>query len=122
MKLKRRVFVRIRILMNKVYTKQELDAELSKSKKVMVLFYATWCPFCVRFVPVFDEEIAPLKFDHIVHGILDDYDNPLWDEYDISAVPTIILFEDGKVSKRLDGKLGRGLSEADFMKWLEQFK
>jgi thiol-disulfide isomerase/thioredoxin len=108
--------------MNKVYTKQELDAELSKSKKVLVLFYATWCPFCVRFVPTFDEEIAPLKFDHVVHALLDDYDNPLWDDYDISAVPTIILFEDGKVSKRLDGKLGRGLNEADFMKWLEQFK
>jgi thioredoxin 1 len=120
--MKPRSRVLVRILMNKVYTKQELDAELSKSKKVMVLFYATWCPFCVRFVPTFDEEIAPFKFDHVVHALLDDYDNPLWDDYDISAVPTIILFEDGKVSKRLDGKLGRGLSVADFMKWLEQFK
>jgi Thiol-disulfide isomerase and thioredoxins len=110
------------ILMNKVYTKQELDAELSKSKKVMVLFYATWCPFCMRFVPVFDEEITPLGFDHVVHALLDDYDNPLWDDYDISAVPTIILFEEGNVCKRLDGKLGRGLSEAEFMKWVEQFK
>jgi thiol-disulfide isomerase/thioredoxin len=108
--------------MNKIYTRQELDAELSKSKKVMVLFYATWCPFCVRFVPTFDEEIASLKFDNVVHAILDDYDNPLWDDYDIPAVPTIILFEDGKVSKRLDAKLGIGLSESDFMKWLEQFK
>jgi thiol-disulfide isomerase/thioredoxin len=108
--------------MKEISTKQELDAELSKSSKTMVLFYATWCPFCMRFVNVFDEEIKPLKLDHVVHVLLDDYDNPLWDDYSISAVPTIILFENAKVSNRLDAKLGRGLKEEEFTKWLEKLK
>ncbi|NLF89047.1 thioredoxin family protein [Candidatus Bathyarchaeota archaeon] len=108
--------------MKEIDTKQELNAELSKSKKVMVLFYATWCPFCIRFVNVFDEEIKVLKLDHVIHVLLDDYDNPLWDDYEIAAVPTIILFEDTKVSNRLDAKLGRGLKEEEFMKWLEKLK
>ncbi len=108
--------------MNEIYTKQELDAELSKSRKVMVLFYATWCPFCMRFVKVFDEEVKALKLDHVIHVLLADYDNPLWDNYEIAAVPTIILFENAKVSNRLDAKLGRGLKEEDFTKWLEKLK
>ena len=46
----------------------------------------------------------------------------LWDDFDIPAVPTIILFEDGKVSKRLDGRLGSGLSEEEFKTWISEFK
>ena len=58
----------------------------------------------------------------VIHVLLDDYENPLWDDYDIFAVPTIISFEDGKVYKRLDGKLGMGLSEGQFKTWIEEFK
>lgn len=108
--------------MRKIYTKEELDAELAKAKTTLVLFYATWCPFCMRFEPFFNEEVAQYKFENVVHVLLDDYDNPLWDDYDISAVPTVILFENGKVSNRLDGHLGRGLKEAQLVEWLKTIK
>ena len=106
----------------KVDNKQDLDVQLSKSKNVLALFYSTWCPYCSRFLPIFNKHIATQPFKDIVHVILDDDDNPLWDEYDISAVPTIIYFEDGKVSDRLDARLGLGLSESWLTKWLENFK
>ena len=48
-----------------------------------------------------------MGFENVIHVLLDDYDNPLWDDYDIPAVPTIIYFEDGKVCKRLDAQLGQ---------------
>ena len=108
--------------MNKVYTKRDLDAELKKSKKVLALFYATWCSYCMGFVPTFNKKVSTMRFENVVHVLLDDYDNPLWDEYDVPAVPTIIFFEDGKVSKRLDGKLGMGLSEREFRVWIEELK
>ena len=44
-----------------------------------------------------------------------------WDNYDIEAVPTVIFFEKGKVSRRLDGRFGIGLSEKQLVVWLEQF-
>jgi len=31
------------------------------------------------------------------------------DDYDVEAVPTVIFFEKGKVSKRLDGRFWQGL-------------
>ena len=108
--------------MIKVYTKQDLDSEIKKNKTVLTLFYASWCPYCARFVPNFDKKAASLGFKSVVHVLLDDYNNPLWDDYDIPAVPTIIFFEDDKVCKRLDGKLGTGLSEGEFKTWIEEFK
>jgi len=37
----------------------------------------------------------------------------------IEAVPTFILFEEGKACKRLDGRLGYGLSEKQLEEWLQ---
>lgn len=108
--------------MKKAYTRQDLDAELKKSKRVLALFYANWCPFCVGFVPTFDKKAASLGFESVIHVLLDDYDNPLWEDYDVPAVPTIIYFEDGKVCKRLDAQLGRGLNETAFKKWIGELK
>ena len=108
--------------MNKVYSKRDLNVELKKNKKVLALFYATWCPFCVGFVPTFDKKAASSGFENVIHVLLDDYDNPLWDDYDVPAVPTIIYFKEGKVCKRLDAQLGRGLSETSFKKWIEELK
>ena len=105
--------------MIEVDNQQDLDKELVKNEKVMVLFYASWCPFCVRFVPVFDKKIAEYRAGTVMHVLLDDYDNPMWDDYEIDAVPTVILFEKTKVYKRLDGKFGVGLNEKQFDGWLK---
>jgi thioredoxin 1 len=108
--------------MIKIDTRKDLDLELRKNKQVLALFHATWCPYCVRSIPNFDKKATQLGFKNIIHVILDDYDNQLWDDFNIPAVPTIIYFEDGKISKRLDGKLGSGLRESEFNVWIEDFK
>jgi len=101
--------------------KEKLNDLLGKSEKLLILFYASWCPFCTRFVPFFDKKINASKIEKVIHVLLNDYDNPMWDDYDIEAVPTVIFFEKGKVSKRLDGRSGRGLSENQLTVWLEEF-
>jgi len=106
--------------MIKVNNKKDLDSEIAKTKSAIVLFYSSWCPYCLRFVPVFNEQIVNCKFQSVIHVVIDDDDNPLWDIYNISAVPTIIYFEDGIVCKRLDGRLGRGLGEEQFTAWLKK--
>src|SRR5271157_2995680 len=108
--------------MREIDNGEELNNVLEKTEKVLVLFYSSWCPYCTRFVPVFDKKIDKLQVESVIHVLLDDYDNPLWDTYDIEAVPTIIFFEKGKVSKRLDGRFGVGLNEKQFIVWLEELK
>jgi thioredoxin 1 len=108
--------------MIQVDNNQDLNSELKKNEKVLALFYASWCPYCVRFLPVFNKKVNCITDGSVMHVILDDYDNPLWDDYSIDAVPTIIYFEKGEVNKRLDGKFGVGLSEKQLTAWLTQLK
>lgn len=107
--------------MIKVKDKDGLDAELKKNCQVLALFYSSWCPYCISFVPIFNQQTAnnPNKLV-VVHILLDDYDDPLWDDYSIGAVPTVILFENGMLSKRLDGKFGSGLNEKGLKVWLKE--
>lgn len=107
--------------MIKVNNKKDFEKELNSSQKVLAFFYANWCPYCRAFVPVFNKDVGNFREGTIMHVILDDYDNPIWEDYDIEAVPTVILFEKGKVCKRLDGKFGVGLKEKQFTTWLNEF-
>jgi thioredoxin 1 len=108
--------------MIKVDNQQDLNEELKKNEKVLALFYASWCPYCAAFVPVFNKTVGNFSVGPVVHVLLDDFDNPLWDDYDIEAVPTVIFFEKGKASKRLNGTLGVGLREKQLVVWLDKFR
>jgi thioredoxin 1 len=107
--------------MIKVSSKKDLDAHLTQNKTVLALFYSSWCPYCMRFVPFFEKKTAGGQFS-IIHVLLEDDDNPLWEEYDIPAVPTVILFHECKVRDRIDARLGTGLKEEQFLKWLTELK
>jgi len=106
--------------MLEVDNEEDLRTELEKNDKVLVLFYASWCPYCTRFVPYFKKKVNSFNFGAVIHVLLDDYDNPLWDDYDIEAVPTLILFEKNKIIDRLNGRFGVGLKEDQLKVWLEK--
>jgi thioredoxin 1 len=106
--------------MIEIETEDDFNRELSENSRLLVLFYAGWCPYCIKFVPVFDRKATSYKATKVIHVRLDDNDNPLWDVCDVEAVPTVILFEKGKVSSRLDGQFGLGLSERQLNTWLQK--
>jgi thioredoxin-like negative regulator of GroEL len=106
--------------MTEVSNKGDLENQLQKNKRVLALFYASWCPFCISFLPVFSKNPSKQGVNLVLRVKVDDYDNPLWDDYSIEAVPTVILFDEGKVCRRLDGRLGYGLSEQQLKEWLEK--
>ena len=104
--------------MREASNKIDLENQLKKSKTVLALFYSSWCLFCRSFLPVFAKNALKTDSLLVLRVKVDDYDNPLWEEYSIEAVPTVILFKAGKVCRRLDGRFGRGLSETQFKEWL----
>jgi len=105
--------------MIEVSDKSDFERQLKKSKRVLALFYASWCPYCRSFLAVFGKNATKDGFNLALRVKVDDYDNPLWDDYSIRAVPTVILFDEGKVCRRLDGRFGQGLSEKQLREWLE---
>lgn len=82
--------------MSKIDVEYGLKEMLKSKDRAVVLFYASWCPFSQKFLPVFEKT---------------DDKASLCEEYSIDVVPTVIVFEKGKVSKRLDGEPGAGLKE-----------
>jgi len=90
----------------------EFDSKiLNNDKKTLVLFYADWCPYCANFKPTF-EEISSDKIQKKV-ALVNEDENPLWDRFNIQAVPTMIVFQDRKIIARRDAKKHVGLTRAD---------
>ncbi|MCL2134757.1 MAG: thioredoxin family protein [Candidatus Bathyarchaeota archaeon] len=104
--------------MLKVNNKAELVEQVSKYKRVLALFSSSWCPFCQSFDKIFDLHVAKCSVDLVLRVNMDDYDSSLWDEYNIDAVPTLILFENGTIKSRLDAESKLGVTENKFIEWI----
>ena|SRR5437867_7755656 len=97
-------------------TPEEFDSKVLKNdQKNLVLFYTSWCPYCANFKPTF--EAAKLDNTRKIAALVDEDENPLWDRFDIQAVPTMIAFEKGKIIARRDAKKHVGLTKTD-MEWI----
>ena len=87
---------------------------LVNNSNSLVLFYADWCHYCSRFIPIFEEALKKTDPKILVGGVkLNDDDNPLWDKYNINAVPTLIAFSNNSIKSRRDAKMGIGLTKSD---------
>jgi thioredoxin 1 len=91
-----------------VNNEQDLIEKLRSADRVIALFYASWCPFCERFLPIFQKHAAQ-EGRHFV--LVQDDEETIAGRYSIEIYPTVLFFENGTVSKRLDGVPGVGLSE-----------
>lgn len=91
------------ISMLKHITASEFSEEvLNYNGKVLVDFFATWCGPCQMLTPVleeFDEEENEIK---IVKVNIDE-ETKLSIENGVQVVPTLILYNNGKLVKRLEG-------------------
>ena len=104
--------------MSKVDVGFEFDDVVKNKKKTYVLFYASWCPFSQKFLPIF-EKYSEKRPQDCLRVKTDDKAN-LCKKYSIDTVPTVLLFELGTVTKRLDGEPGAGLSEQQLKKLLTE--
>ncbi|MCG5433095.1 thioredoxin [Mycobacterium sp. MYCO198283] len=80
---------------------------LGSGKPVLVDFWATWCGPCRMVAPVL-EEIAKDHGDKLTVAKLDVDANPeTARDFDVSSIPTMILFRDGQPVKRIVGAKGK---------------
>jgi thioredoxin 1 len=89
--------------------KDTFSDEIKRKDKLFVLFYASWCPFSQRFLPVF-EEYARSNPKECMRVAVDEKPE-LCEEYSIEYYPTVLLFKKGKVYLRLDAEPGLGLTK-----------
>ena len=88
---------------------EELETAVRSFDRLMVLFYASWCPFSQAFLKTYLTHAS--AGDPCYARIIVDDGDPLVEKYGINVFPTVLFFEKGALVRRLDGTYHRGLSQ-----------
>ena len=81
------------------------DQVTRASGPVVVDFYATWCGPCRQLAPMLDRLAEPLAAKIKFFKVNIDESPGLAQNYQIEAIPTVLLFKDGKLADRITGLL-----------------
>ena len=77
--------------------------EMTGKGKTLVDFYADWCGPCKMLTPVLEEVATELKGKVVIAKLDIDKSQALASKFQVTSVPTLILFKDGAEAGRLVG-------------------
>ncbi len=79
-------------------TSENFEKEIINAEKPVIAdFWAEWCGPCRMMAPVL-EEISEERSDITVAKINVDDEGELANKFNVNAIPTVILFKDGKAA------------------------
>ena len=94
----------------KVELNNNFDEIISSNAKVLVDFYADWCGLCKMVGPLV-AQIADEHDDVAVVKVNVDDEMELAEKFGVASIPTIILFKDGKETKKNIGAMSKAQLE-----------
>lgn len=87
-------------------SEKNFDEIVAGDKPVLVDFWATWCGPCQFMLPIFDK-LAKKYGDRVSFGRINVDDNQgVAMRFDVYAIPTFIVFMNGKAIDRAVGAVG----------------
>ncbi|GII95253.1 hypothetical protein Ssi02_54840 [Sinosporangium siamense] len=90
------------------------ELALSGDRPVLVDFWADWCPPCKMIAPVLEQLDVELG-DRLTIAKINGDDHPqIAARYGVMAFPTLLLFRNGEVVRRIVGAKPKRLLLAEF--------
>ncbi|ABX81427.1 thioredoxin [Acholeplasma laidlawii] len=99
------------------YKGEDFKGLVSKDGLVLVDFFATWCGPCKMLMPVLEQISTENVGAQLIKLDIDEYRKEAIDN-GIRAVPTLVLFKDGKEVSRASGYQPR----EKILSWIEEHK
>ncbi len=97
-------------------SEREFEETINNSKIVVVDFYGSWCMPCLMIAPVIEELAGKLKKIKFVRVDVDE-NKKLSARFNITSIPCLIVFKDGKEVERIMGALPEEVLEEKIGKY-----
>ncbi|KAK6198512.1 thioredoxin [Scheffersomyces amazonensis] len=85
-----------------IASKQEFTEALQHDGLVVVDFFATWCGPCKMIAPLLDKFSKEYTTAKFIKVDVDQF-GEIAQEYEVSSMPTVIFFKDGKIVNKIIG-------------------
>ncbi len=90
--------------MSEVVSSEDFQTRvLEADKPVLVDFFATWCGPCRMIAPAIDEIASEMSDRVSVYKVDIDQSPEIAQQFRVTAVPTLIVFEDGNAVNQMVG-------------------
>lgn len=97
-------------------TNETFSKALEDNKVIIVDFWADWCGPCKKIAPILDE-IAN-EYNVTIAKVHVDEQPELASRYDVSSIPTLIVFENGLPAKQVLGAQPKHKLVKEFEGWI----
>jgi len=99
-----------------IVTSSNFQEIINSHKVILIDFWAEWCRPCKMFSPILDE--IALENSIWIGKINADENQDKSAEYNITSLPTTIIFENGKEVKRILGAKPKHMMIKEISQWL----
>ena len=100
-------------------TDANFDQAITTDKPVLVDFWAEWCGPCKMIGPLVEELAGDYEGKAVVAKLNVDENPHTPNQYGVRAIPTLLLFKDGKLSDTIVGAVGKANIEKAMVKLME---